>query len=156
MNKRQAVIAAVLALMLTAGSLTVYYRLSASTTPPTVTYIPVETTSVLNNPYMGFAVDARSDEAEQPFRLAHANLSWRELEPEEGHYDWESIEAKYQFDLWRSRNVNLVIRVILDYPGDTAHMDIPDWLYEAIDRQGTWYDNDYGQGFSPDYDNPVL
>jgi len=156
MNNRNVIAAAALVLVLAAGAFLAYYRISASTSPATVTYIPVETTSVLNNPYMGFAVDARTDEAKQPYRLAHANLYWSELEPEEGRYDWQSIEAKYQFDLWRSRNVNLVIRVILDYPRDEKHMDIPDWLYEAIDGQGTWYNNDYGQGFSPDYNHPAL
>ncbi len=145
-----------IALLLTAASLIAYYEISASTSPATVTYVPAESSRVLNNPYMGFAIDARYDNAAQPFRLAHANLHWREIEPVEGQYDWEAIEEKYQFELWRSKKVNLILRVILDYPTDEKHMDIPDWLYEAIDRRGTWYDNDYGQGFSPDYDHPQL
>ncbi len=154
--KRKTVLAAAAFLTISVGSFLVFLKLSATMAPATVTYVPIESTRVLNNPYMGFAVDARTDEAEQPHRLAHANLLWSELEPEEGRYDWDAIESKYRFDLWRGRNVNLVIRVILDYPSDTKHMDIPEWLYEAIDGQGTWYDNDYGQGFSPDYRHPTL
>lgn len=30
-------------------------------------------------------------------------------------------------------------------------MDIPEWLYEKTDQAGTWYDVEFGKGFSPDY-----
>jgi hypothetical protein len=153
---RKIIVAVILTIMLSAGSLLMYYKIAASNTPANVTYVPIESTRVLNNPYMGFAVDARYDKFAQPYRLAHANLYWRDLEPVEGRYDWEAIEEKYRFDQWREKKVNLILRVVLDYPGDSKHMDIPDWLYESIDRQGTWYDIEYGQGFSPDYSHPVL
>lgn len=131
-------------------------HLFANSVVPRVSYIPVESKAVLNNPYMGFVVDARYDEAEQPFRLAHANLIWSELEPTKGNYAFTEIERKINLALWKEKGVKLVIRVILDYPGDQSHMDIPKWLYEETGRRGTAYNTEYGKGFSPDYTNPVL
>lgn len=121
-----------------------------------VSYMPAETDLVLANPYMGFAIDAKYDNAVQPFRLAHANLSWRELEPEKGKYAFDAVEKRFNFALWKQRGVHLILRVILDYPREQSHMDIPDWLYEEIGRSGKWYDSDYGKGFSPDYCHPAL
>ncbi|CAM4059947.1 DUF4832 domain-containing protein [Paenibacillus alkaliterrae] len=121
-----------------------------------ISYSPAETDEVLANPYMGFSVDAKYVEVTQPFRLAHANLSWRELEPAKGEYAFDEIERKFNFAHWRKEDVKLVLRVILDYPRDDAHMDIPDWLYDEIGKRGTHYDTDYGKGFSPDYNQAVL
>ena len=35
-------------------------------------------------------------------------------------------------------------------------MDIPEWLYEKIDHEGTWYDVEFGKGFAPDYNNEEM
>ncbi|MEF3303216.1 DUF4832 domain-containing protein [Paenibacillus sp. GYB003] len=132
------------------------YDLLADAKNSRVSYMPAETDQVLANPFMGFAVDAKYTDAKQPFRLAHVNLTWREIEPKKGSYAFDNFEQKFNVSLWRSRGVHLVLRVILDYPREETHMDIPDWLYEEIDRKGTWYDGDYGKGFSPDYGHPAL
>ncbi|MBD2867546.1 DUF4832 domain-containing protein [Paenibacillus arenilitoris] len=123
---------------------------------PRTVHSPVESNAVLANPYMGFAVDARYDEAKQPFRLAHANLTWSELEPEKGKYAFEAIESKNNFAYWRERGVKIIIRVILDYPREDSRMDIPEWLYFETGKKGVWYDTDYGKGFSPDYNQVSL
>jgi hypothetical protein len=44
----------------------------------------------------------------------------------------------------------------MDFPRAWAHMDIPDWLYEKTSRNGDYYNNEYGQGYSPDYNDPIL
>jgi hypothetical protein len=44
----------------------------------------------------------------------------------------------------------------MDFPRAWAHMDIPDWLYEKTSRNGDHYNNEYGQGYSPDYSDPML
>ncbi|MFB9325896.1 DUF4832 domain-containing protein [Paenibacillus aurantiacus] len=119
-------------------------------------FVPIETTQVLNNPFMGFVADARYDTATQPVRLAHVNLTWADLEPLKGQYAFTEIERKFNFERWRAQGVRLVVRIILDYPRDTAHKDIPDWLYEETRKRGTAYNTEYGRGFSPDYTNPVL
>lgn len=121
-----------------------------------VTFVPEETLEPLVNPYTGLAADARIEDAVRPFRLVHANITWRELEPEPGRYAFEEVERRLQFAEWRARGAHAVLRIVLDYPGDSFHLDIPDWLYQRINRQGVRYDTEYGRGFSPDYRNETL
>lgn len=134
----------------------VYRALSAQEPVKRVFYYPAETDAVLANPYMGFAVDARYEDVAQPFRLAYANMSWREIEPEKGRYEFADFEEKINFRLWEEKGVKLILRVVLDYPGEHSHMDIPDWLYEEIEKSGEWYNTDYGKGYSPNYNHPSL
>lgn len=107
---------------------------------------------------MGFVADARyMPDQEQPvYRLAHVNMTWRDLEPEQGEYDFEQIEKDNHFEEWHDRGVKLIIRLVLDRPSEIPHMDIPNWVYEATNQQGTEYNIMWGKGFSPDYFNPTL
>lgn len=142
--------------VLVIGTVCLCRGLYADASIPRIAFSPAETDEVLANPYMGFVVDARYDGAKQPFRLAHANLTWRELEPAKGKYAFEEIERKYNFAYWKQKGVKLVVRVILDYPREEAHMDIPDWLYVETGKKGFKYNTDYGKGFSPDYNQTAL
>lgn len=130
--------------------------LSGKPSPRFVTFYPAETDEVLDNPYMGLAGDARDDDMPQPVRLVHANAYWKDLEPSPGEYDFASFERGSHFDEWRRQGVKIVLRFIMDYPRDAKHMDIPQWLYDELDGDGTWYDLDIGQGFSPNYGNERL
>lgn len=130
---------------------------AAKAEPALAVNYPIEIGAVLNNPYTGFVADARDiDRVKQQVTLVHANLTWKDLEPEEGVYDFDGIEEKFNFSYWKNYGARIVLRVVLDYPGEESHMDIPDWLYEKTGEKGTWYDLDYGMGFSPDYTNPEL
>ncbi|MED1568644.1 DUF4832 domain-containing protein [Bacillus paramycoides] len=111
---------------------------------------------VIVNPYMGFAPPADSEDYPQPHSLVYANFTWSDLEPKKGQYDFEGIEKKYKLDYWKQKNVKLIFRVVLDTPGKQKHMDIPDWLYNEINGDGTWYDHKWGKGFSPNYANKKL
>jgi hypothetical protein len=111
---------------------------------------------IITNPYMGFAPPAEWGPYEQPHSMVYANFTWAELEPEKGVYDFRHIERKYKLDYWKQKNVKLIFRVVLDYPTKSQHKDIPDWLYEEIDQEGTWYDHEWGKGFSPNYAHPKL
>ncbi|MCY9665508.1 DUF4832 domain-containing protein [Paenibacillus alginolyticus] len=133
-----------------------YRQLMATEVINRVSYFPAETNQVLNNPFMGLVIDARDNEAKQPFRLAYANLTWADLEPEKGKYAFDAIEKKFQFALWKEKGVSLILRVVLDYPSHTPHKDIPDWLFKEIGEKGVQYDSGYGKGFSPDYNNLTL
>lgn len=118
---------------------------------------PAQSNAVLSNPYIGLVGDAGDpDGVKQKVTLVQANLSWRELEPERGVYDFVGIEEKFNFDHWRKTGVRIILRVVLDYPSTEIHRDIPDWLYDKINGQGTAYDHAYGKGFSPDYTNQIL
>lgn len=120
------------------------------------TYYPVESTNVLNNPYMGWAPSAEGGPYAQPHRLVYINTTWSELEPEKEQYAFQFFEDKYQFDYWRSKGIHIILRTNMDFPSNEKHMDIPNWLYSEIDGDGIWYDMDYGLGFSPNYSNPKL
>lgn len=122
----------------------------------TVTFLPVEIDQVLNNPYMGWAPSAMETSIEQPHRLVYVELKWAILEPSPGKYQFKKIERENQFAHWAREDVSIIMRLILDKPGPKKHLDIPEWLYEEIRQDGTWYANSYGKGFSPNYGNPVL
>jgi len=110
----------------------------------------------ITNPLMGWAPWATIAESQQPHTLVYADLTWREFEPRPGVYDFDAFEKKHQFDRWRAENKRVVFRFICDKPGAEKHMDIPDWLFDAIHGSGDRYNNAYGQGFSPDYTHPQL
>lgn len=120
------------------------------------TYYPSEVTGTLDNPYTGWAPCADGGPYQQPHRLVYAGVTWRELEPEKGFYDFESLEKKFKFNYWESKSVDIIMRITMDIPGSEKHRDIPEWLYNEIKGDGTWYDTDHGRGFSPNYGNPVL
>lgn len=128
---------------------------SCETTPKN-TYIPPKSDAVLNNPLMGWAPDAQYTGYTQPHKLVYANIYFNELEPKKGVYDFDYIEKKYNFDYWKSKDVKIIIRLVMDLPNSENKMYIPNWLYEEIGRDGTWYNISYGSGFSPNYENKTL
>ncbi|MGO4538818.1 S-layer homology domain-containing protein [Paenibacillus sp. 2TAB19] len=130
-------------------------------------YYPRQSFELLNNPYMGWVAWAKDANRpygtpyEQQHSLVYAGITWSELEPVKGQFDWEAIEQKYQFDYWSSQGKRINLRIVLDTPtSDPAHMDIPDWLYDSLEAEGnagTWYDTaEIGSGFSPNYNSPLL
>ncbi|MDD2213879.1 MAG: DUF4832 domain-containing protein [Oscillospiraceae bacterium] len=114
-----------------------------------------QTDAVLNNPLMGFAPAADSSLAGGDNTLVFLNLTWREWEPQEGEFDWTGINQTYHLDQWKAQGKRVVLRFVCDLPGDTAHSDIPDWLYDKT-GDGSYYDISYGQGYAPDYSNPIF
>ena len=107
------------------------------------------------NPLMGNVVWAEDgDSHPQPFSLVYANITWAELETEEGVCDFAAIEEKYRFDHWREAGVHMILRFVADMPGAEEHSDLPAWLRERVG--GTYYKTDYGHGFSPDYSDAAF
>lgn len=121
-----------------------------------VVYKPKQGVKATVNPYMGFAPAADGGPYAQPHSLVYADYTWRNLEPQKGKFDFAGIEKKWQVDYWRQKNIKVIFRVILDDPREDKHMDIPDWLYEEIKHDGTWYNHSWGKGFSPNYANKTL
>lgn len=135
-------------------------------------YYPRESFEVLNNPYMGWVAWARDvpDKAlGEPYAQSHsmvyAGISWRELEPVKGQFDWAGIEDKYQFAYWASLGKKINLRIVMDTPtSDPTHKDIPDWLYDELvaaagspEGAGKWYDSaEIGAGFAPNYNLSAL
>lgn len=110
--------------------------------------------SAFPNAQIGYAPMIDTAEAGDA-TLRYLELTWREAEPEEGVYAWEAISEKYGFASLREQGIHLVIRFVCDVPGQETHLDIPDWLY-AQTKDGSWYDTDYGKGYSPNYANVVF
>ncbi len=110
---------------------------------------------VYKNPLMGFAPAADYIEAVGDNTLVTLNVTWREVEPEENEFAFDEIKKEYNLERWRNEGKRVVFRFICDNPSDEKHMDIPDWLYEKT-GDGTFYDCDYGKGYSPDYSNDTF
>lgn len=108
---------------------------------------------VIINPMTGFAPIAEYKKVAEKYSLVYVDVTWRELEPEEGVYAFAEIDESNNLEKWRADGKRVVFRFVLDKPDDEAHMDIPDWLYEKTNGAGYAYDNEYGKGFSPDYTN---
>ena len=98
-----------------------------------------ESQAVFGNPLMGYARNAWYDKVSEDISLLYMDITWAELEPEEGVYDWEAIEKKNQLARWKSEGKHLVLRFVCDIPGQEEHMDIPEWLYEKSGKAGQWY-----------------
>ena len=115
-----------------------------------------ESQAAFGNPLMGYAPSAWYNEVSEDISLLYMDITWAELEPEEGVYNWASIDEENQISRWRKEGKHLVFRFVCDIPGGEAHMDIPEWLYEKSGKAGKWYDGEYGKGFAPDYNNPTI
>jgi len=109
---------------------------------------------VVVNPMTGFAPIAENTKVAEKYSLVYVDVTWRELEPEEGVFAFEEIDRSNHLERWRADGKRVVFRFVLDKPGSEAHMDIPDWLYEKTGGAGYAYDHEYGKGFSPDYTHP--
>lgn len=118
----------------------------------TVQYPPDE--AAFPNAQIGYAPGVL-DAGDEGAALRYLGLTWRQLEPEEGTYAWEALEAQYHLSALRRAGVHLVLRILCDEPGEEAHLDIPDWLYERTGT-GSWYDTSYGKGYAPDYSDPAF
>lgn len=114
-----------------------------------------QTDEAFKNPMMGYAPNADYLEAVGDNTLVYVDVTWRELEPEEGVFAFEEIAADNYLADWRTQGKNVVFRFVCDKPGEETHMDIPDWLYEKT-GDGTFYDCSYGKGYSPDYTNQTF
>ncbi|MBM7579208.1 DUF4832 domain-containing protein [Jeotgalibacillus terrae] len=149
--KRKTVIVIGLIVILTGSILALYTEQMEI-----ITDYPPESGEVTLNPFTGFAPMAEGGPYSKDHSLVYANISWSELESSKGVYEFGKIETKYKMDFWKKRNVRFILRIIMDKPDLEATMEIPEWLYEEIEQDGTWYDADYGKGFSPNYSNRVL
>ena len=108
----------------------------------------------VNNPYKGFVAWGENYREDDTVAFAYVPVYWSEIEKEEGVYDFESLENRNYFEEWAKNDVYLILRVVMDSPSDKEHADIPEWLLEKVN--GTYYDTEYGKGFSPDYADETL
>jgi hypothetical protein len=115
-----------------------------------------ESSRVISNPLIGLVMDSDTEDSLEPFSLVYLGVSWKDIEPEKGKFDFQSFEGKNRFNYWKQRGVKFILRVFMDYPSNESHMDIPKWLYDEIGGKGTWYHEEDNSGFAPDYANELL
>lgn len=101
----------------------------------------------LDNPLKGWCPYTEAGPIYQPYSMVFQYISWRELEPTEGDYQFDKWEKSWDSQLGRNKHV--IFRVFIDYPSQRS--GLPDWLRKAGVEE-TSYD-DYGGGKSPDYND---
>ena len=82
------------------------------------------------NPLIGYAVSADYRSAVNENTLVYIDIHWREIEPEKGIYGFSQIYEENLIEEYIAQGKHAVLRFICDTPGEEAHMDIPQWLYE--------------------------
>ena len=122
----------------------------------TYTYRDENEETILYNPLIGFAPSADYSEAVGKSSLVYIDILWSEIEAEEGVYDFTKVYEENNIVRWKEEGKKAVFRFVCDMPGQDAHMDIPEWLYEKTGKDGDFYDTDYGKGYAPNYANEVL
>ena len=121
-----------------------------------LTVHPAVSHEAMLSPWMGYAPWANSDEGEATeSSLVYVELRWADWEPREGVYDIDFVEQEFRLETYRAQGRKVVFRFICDEPTPEEHLDIPEWLYEKT-GDGDWYENEYGIGYSPNYENETL
>ena len=121
MSKKRVIFLAGAAAVLVAAAVLLFWRQSSRLE---LDFSPSD--EAFGNPLMGFAPSAWHSEVAEDVTLLYMDITWRELEPEEGVFDWAAIEEENQLERWRKEGKHILLRFVCDLPGDEAHMDIPD------------------------------
>ncbi len=50
------------------------------------------------------------------YSLAYLPITWANLETSKGKFDWENVEKEYHISYWEGRNINFIIRFVIDTP----------------------------------------
>ena len=110
-----------------------------------------EIDSVLPNPFKGFVPWIGSSNPVYETKLQMATFTWKDLEPQQGNYNWSRLERNWGNIASTGKRVGFRITAAL--PGAAGHIDIPQWL---VDMGVTMraYTIDGQQGLAPDWDNP--
>jgi len=146
-----AMLIAVAALPLLAAGRVMAASSSAPASPGrTATFAPAP--GPLDNPLKGWCTYTTAGPIHQPYSLVYRYISWKELEPKEGTYAFDTWEKKTWDGDPLAKGKHIVFRVFIDFPGQAS--GIPDWLLAKGLK--TRHYTDYGGGESPDYDDPRL
>ena len=112
--------------------------------------------AVIYNPLIGFASEADYTKSVGENTLVYIEVLWKNIEPQEGVYDFSELEKINNLEKWRAEGKHAVLRFMCDKPSTESHMDIPEWLYKKT-KDGTFYQYDASHaGYSPDYNNTAF
>lgn len=106
----------------------------------------------LDNPLKGWCpFVTEATKLDVPYTMAYFNVTWKDLEPEEGKFAFSEWE-KSKWELPGAKGKHIVFRLILDYPGDG--LGVPDWVIKKGVKLTSY--TDHGGGKTPDYNDPKL
>lgn len=106
----------------------------------------------LTNPLKGWVpFVGEGSQISQPYSTVYFNVTWRDLEPQQGVYKFEDWEKKF-WELPAAKGKHIVFRVNMDYP--TEKSGVPKWLIDQGLKMTSY--TDHGGGQSPDYSDPRL
>jgi hypothetical protein len=105
----------------------------------------------LDNPLKGWCPYTDAGMIHLPYSMVFFPVSWQELEPRPGQYDFEGWE-KRAWDVDAARGKHVMIRIYLDMPA--RPIGVPQWLRDQGLKMTPY--TDYGGGQSPDYDDDRL
>lgn len=101
----------------------------------------------LANPLKGWCpFVGEGSQFDQPYSMVYFNVTWRELEPRPGEFQFEKWEKKF-WDLPAAKGKHVIFRVNVDYP--TEPTGVPQWLLDQGLKMTPY--SDHGGGKSPDY-----
>ncbi len=92
-------------------------------------------------------------------------MTWKQVEPSKGVYDFSHVTNNPNYKFAKAQGMKFVYRLNMNWPntsGAPGEIDIPQWLYNEINGDGTWYsisyhdDVDSAWVFSPNYANGLL
>mgnify|MGYP001184764485 CR=1 FL=1 len=96
--------------------------------------IYAKTKEVFGNPLMGYAPCAWNESVREDVTLLYMDITWAELEPVEGKFAWNAIDAENQVARWQAEGKHMVLRFVCDIPGNSRHMEFPGG---CMRKQGT-------------------
>ena len=78
-----------------------------------------KTKEVFGNPLMGYAPCAWNESVRGDVTLLYMDITWAELEPVEGQFAWDAIDAENQVARWQAEGKHMVLRFVCDIPGNS-------------------------------------
>ncbi|MFZ4715879.1 MAG: DUF4832 domain-containing protein [Bacteriovoracaceae bacterium] len=120
-----------------------------------ITVVPAKSSEVLANPFKGYVyyLDGAPDTTTIPLTLVYDDVTWRQLEPTKGQFDWNSFEQGWSKQVSLGRKIGF--RFKMADPWISPANDVPDWLISAGVPMRS-YSIDGGSGKAPDWDNEIL
>jgi hypothetical protein len=122
----------------------------ADTSSAQVVVHPQAAPGPLDNPLKGWCPYTDAGPIRLPYSMVFLYATWNELEPSEGHFEFEKWERK-TWSVPEAKGKHVILRIFIDYPSRPS--GLPGWLNGQVKL--TRYEN-HGGGSSPDYDNPRM
>ena len=71
--------------------------------------IYAKTKEVFGNPLMGYAPCAWNESVRKDVTLLYMDITWAELEPVEGQFAWDAIDAENQVARWQAHGTSICV-----------------------------------------------